>query len=34
MGFPGWSLTELRDLTPRQRIYWQSLIKWKVESSG
>jgi hypothetical protein len=28
--FTGWSLTDLRKLTPRERTYWRGVVKQKL----
>ena len=33
MIYPGWTLTEIRLMTRRQRSYWLKLAKWKREKS-
>lgn len=33
MTYPGWTLTEIRLMTRRQRSYWMKLSRWKREKS-
>jgi hypothetical protein len=34
MGYPGWTLSDIRQLTARQRKYWLRMIRWKKEKSN
>lgn len=34
MGFPGWSLADIKSMTVRERTYWQSVVNWRRERSG
>jgi hypothetical protein len=29
--YPGWQLSEIRNMSARQRDYWLAVIKWKRE---
>lgn len=28
-GFPGWSLTEIKSMSPRERLYWLKFLAFK-----
>lgn len=32
--FPGWSLTELKALTRRERLHWLKYGAWRLERTG
>jgi len=32
--FPGWSLGELKSLTPRERSHWLNYGAWRIKGMG
>jgi len=31
INYPGWQLSEIRNMSARQRDYWLAMIKWRRE---
>ena len=32
VAFPGWTLTEIRQMPHRERDHWAALIKWRLSA--